>query len=204
MHLLAGKPLLQYAIAAAKGAANVSETYVSTDDDEIAEYARSQGAQVPFLRDPSLSGDTVHGTEPVLDLLQKEFSGEDDFFCVRILPPYPFLQSATIDALVKRSVEERQNVLSVVPLDINEFHLRTLDPEGYMHPVSANVKINFQIEDAPQLYALSGAAQCAPVPFLLRERSYQRGSPFGFPIDKLEGFEIDTPDALALAERMMR
>jgi len=201
MRPVMGQPLLYHSITAAKNCPLIEDVFVSTDDEEIAAFARSLGAEVPFLRDAALSGDDVHGTEPVLDMLEKlSRAYDEDEYCVRLLPPYPFLKSSTITAVVEKSHAHQKNVLSVIPLDLNTFHLRTVDERGVMHPVSRDTTINFQIEDAPELYALSGAVQCASISFLLRERSYQRGEPLAHSIDKLEGFEIDTADALALAE----
>jgi CMP-N-acetylneuraminic acid synthetase len=47
---LAGKPLVAHTIATALDSSTITRTIVSTDDDEIAEAARSHGADVPFRR----------------------------------------------------------------------------------------------------------------------------------------------------------
>jgi CMP-N-acetylneuraminic acid synthetase len=60
-----GKPLISWAIEAARGSSMISKTFVSTDDEEIAEVARVCGAEVPFLRPPELAQDTTK-IEPVL------------------------------------------------------------------------------------------------------------------------------------------
>lgn len=54
---LHGHPLLAYAIAAGKQAHGVTRTICSTDDHEIQEVAKAFGAEVPFLRPPSLAQD---------------------------------------------------------------------------------------------------------------------------------------------------
>ncbi len=54
----AGYPLIAYSIAAGLQAEYVTRTIVSTDDEEIAEVARSCGAQeTPFLRPAELAQD---------------------------------------------------------------------------------------------------------------------------------------------------
>lgn len=60
----AGQPIIAHSIAAARGAGLFDRIIVSTDDDEIAAVARAHGAEVPFLRPPELSNDTI-GTTPV-------------------------------------------------------------------------------------------------------------------------------------------
>ena len=57
IRLFAGYPLIAYSIAAGLQAATVTRVVVSTDDAEIAEIARSHGAETPFLRPVELAGD---------------------------------------------------------------------------------------------------------------------------------------------------
>ena len=55
--LLAGKPLIAYSIEDSLNCSLVGRTIVSTDDPEIAEVARSYGAEVPFVRPSEISRD---------------------------------------------------------------------------------------------------------------------------------------------------
>ncbi len=60
-----GKPMLAWSIEAAKASHCFDRIIVSTDDDEIAEVARSFGADVPFHRPVELANDYT-GTIPVV------------------------------------------------------------------------------------------------------------------------------------------
>ena len=53
---LCGKPLIYYPIEVAKKSKQISEIYVSTDDEEIANIATYYGAQV-IIRPPELAND---------------------------------------------------------------------------------------------------------------------------------------------------
>lgn len=55
--LVKGKPLIGYAIEVAKLVPSISEVLISTDDVEIANIARSYGADVPWLRPSHLAQD---------------------------------------------------------------------------------------------------------------------------------------------------
>ncbi|MBF0481739.1 MAG: acylneuraminate cytidylyltransferase family protein [Desulfovibrionaceae bacterium] len=57
--LLGGKPLIAHSIAYSLACPLVERTIVSTDDPEIAEAARSFGAEVPFMRPEELARDHV-------------------------------------------------------------------------------------------------------------------------------------------------
>ncbi len=56
---IAGKPLIAYSIGHALQCSLVTRTIVSTDDPEIAEVARSFGAEVPFLRPAEFATDAA-------------------------------------------------------------------------------------------------------------------------------------------------
>lgn len=57
VRLLAGKPLIVWAIEEAKLSKRLTRTVVSTEDEEIAAIARSCGGEVPFLRPMELAKD---------------------------------------------------------------------------------------------------------------------------------------------------
>src|SRR5436853_7691221 len=57
LRLLQGKPLIAWSIEIAKKCASLDRVIVSTEDREIADVARSFGAEVPFLRPAELAQD---------------------------------------------------------------------------------------------------------------------------------------------------
>lgn len=52
-----GRPVIAYAIAAARASGLFDRIIVSTDDEEIAEVAERSGAEAPFRRPPELADD---------------------------------------------------------------------------------------------------------------------------------------------------
>lgn len=61
----AGKPMIAYAIEAARDSGAFDHIVVSTDDAEIADIARQYGAETPFVRPPELADDFTP-TVPVI------------------------------------------------------------------------------------------------------------------------------------------
>lgn len=57
IRMLVGKPLIGYAIEAAKCAPLIDRVIVTTDNEEISAVAKDFGAEVPFLRPTDISGD---------------------------------------------------------------------------------------------------------------------------------------------------
>ena len=87
-----GRPMIAYAIAAAKGAGLFDEVMVSTDDAEIAEIAKANGAAVPFLRSAETANDfatTNDVLKEVLDEYARRGHTFETFCC--IYPCVPFL-----------------------------------------------------------------------------------------------------------------
>lgn len=66
-----GQPMIQYAIDAARASGCFEHVFVSTDDAEIAEVARSCGAEVPFLRNPMLADDHTGTGAVVIDSIRQ-------------------------------------------------------------------------------------------------------------------------------------
>jgi N-acylneuraminate cytidylyltransferase len=87
-----GKPMLSYAIKAAKESAIFDEIMVSTDDFEIAEIARKFGATVPFMRSEKNSDD-FSTTYDVLEEVLWEYKSRGSVFeyLACIYPCVPFL-----------------------------------------------------------------------------------------------------------------
>lgn len=63
--LFGGRPMMAWSIQAAQDSGCFDRIIVSTDDEEIAEVARTHGAETPFMRPPELSDDHT-GTIPVI------------------------------------------------------------------------------------------------------------------------------------------
>ena len=80
-----GRPMIGWSIAAAREAG--LRVVVSTDDGGIAEVARSEGAEVPFLR-PAELADDMTGTVPVIAHAVRELGAEGPVCCLYATAPF--------------------------------------------------------------------------------------------------------------------
>lgn len=89
-----GQPLIAYSIQVALESALFDKVIVSTDDEEIAQVARTYGAHVPFLR-PSELADDHTGTGAVIDdaLKRLEANGETYAYVCTLYATAPLLQA---------------------------------------------------------------------------------------------------------------
>ena len=93
----AGRPMISYAISAALDSKLFTHVIVSTDDHEIAETARTYGAEVPFMRPVELSDDHTP-TAPVIKhaIDQAEALGWfADYVCC-IYPAVPLIHGSDL------------------------------------------------------------------------------------------------------------
>lgn len=115
--LLAGKPLVAYAIEAALQSSSVTRTVVSTDDVRIAAVAKAYGAEV-VMRPQEISGDTASSESALLHVLE-QFKKDEQYVpdvLVFLQCTSPLLIAddidASIDILRERKVD---TVFSVTP-----------------------------------------------------------------------------------------
>jgi rhamnosyltransferase len=110
-----GKPLLHYTLKAAKVANYIDEIIVLTDNANVADYAKEQGASVPFLRSPDLSADNVDLNsvyQYCLKRLESENWSADLIICME--PTYPFRPEGLLDDLIAEILKGGYD--SVIPV----------------------------------------------------------------------------------------
>jgi pseudaminic acid cytidylyltransferase len=89
----AGKPMIAYAIEAARTSGLFDKVIVSTDDAEILDVARAAGAEAPFMRPTDLADDhtpTVPVIRHAIEMCRDQGWPVDWVCC--IYPGVPFLQ----------------------------------------------------------------------------------------------------------------
>ena len=97
--LLCGKPLIVWTITEAKKSKYLTRIIVSTDDEEIAEIAKRNGAEVPFLRPSEISGDLSTDVEFLLHALNflKQKENYEPEIVLRLPPTSPLRTAKNID-----------------------------------------------------------------------------------------------------------
>ena len=101
--LLGGYPLIAFSIVAAKLCPEIERAIVSTDSREIADIAKSYGAEVPFLRPPELAQDDspdIDFVRHALDWLETHEGSVPDFL-VQLRPTTPLRDPALIDSAIR-------------------------------------------------------------------------------------------------------
>ncbi len=96
-----GAPIISYSIRAAVKTGLFDRIVVSTDDDEIADIARAEGAEVPFRRPADLANDTTTTVAVIQHALRwaRDTGVELSALCC-LYPTAPFVRAGDIKAAI--------------------------------------------------------------------------------------------------------
>jgi N-acylneuraminate cytidylyltransferase len=102
--LLAGKPLIGWKVEAAKKSKLITRIIISTDDQEIADVAKSFGAEIPFLRPKEIAQDLSTDVEFIDHALTflKEKEGYVPDIVLRLPPTSPLCNEDHIDEGIEK------------------------------------------------------------------------------------------------------
>lgn len=194
----AGRPMIAYAIDAARACGLFDHIVVSTDDDEIAAVARSLGAEVPFMREAGLSDDHA-GTVPVIAAAIRACAAlgwhADQVCC--IYPGVPLLQAGDL-VQAHALLGQADYAFAVAPFPAAVQRAMRRDAVGAMSPMyPENVRTRTQdlesaYYDAGQFYWGTAAA------WLSGQSPHVNGR--GLVIPEWRAVDIDTPDDWIRAE----
>ena len=158
IRMVAGLPLIAYSIQAAQKSANLTHIVVSTEDDEIAEVARSFGAQV-LARPAELAGDKT----PMLPVVRDVFSTLEAQLAIQFMygvvlqPTAPLRSFADIDQAV--AILQQSGADSVVSVyrvfDHHPARMYRLEHERLV--ALENEPVGRLRQDLPAVYHRNGA-----------------------------------------------
>lgn len=208
---LGGKPLLQYTLEQIAGAKCTDRAMVSTDDAEIAALSRAAGIRV-IDRPAALASDDA-STESVLlhalDVLEAE--GTVPEWIMTLPPTSPLRTPATILHFLHEAAQVAPDVdcLFSVTQRLQRFWKK--DPAGIMRAVFPDAPGNKKLrrERGEILYEENSAVYLTRVRAL--RAAHAAGSAaaifshtsVGIVIDATEEIDIDVPDDLRRAERLL-
>lgn len=192
-----GKPIIAYAIEAARESGLFEEIMVSTDDHEIAAVARSFGAEVPFLRSNQSSSDTAILSEALKEVID-EYGNRGrhfDYFCC-LLPTATLVTPALIRRGYKMiSSGDYSSVRPVIPFTYPIQRAVTLDKDGYMAFLSPE-NYHVRSQDLVTTYHDSATVYWVKRGYNISDQ-YKKGA---FEIEPIFSQDIDTPEDWEIAE----
>ncbi len=205
---LAGRPLIAWSIDCALRCSALSRVVVSTDDELIAEVARREGADVPFLRPAELAGDAAGALGVMRHAVDKlELAGGERVdVLVYLQPTSPLRRSTVVNEVVEHLIRGGfDSVVTVVRVPHN-FTPGSLmrDRGGVLEPLFSSDEAVLNRRDKPLLYARNGPAVLALVRAMPMEQGRLYGERTGFvEMGVAESVDIDDLEDLELARVLM-
>lgn len=200
-----GKPMIAWSIEAALNSGCFDRVVVSTDDGEIAQVARTYGAEVPFMRPPELSDDHT-GTIPVIahatEWQVNNGKSPNQVCCIYATAPFLQVQDLQL-GLAKLQSTRAEYVFSVTnyAFPIHRAIRIRLDQRIEMfYPDKFNERSQDLEEawhDAGQFYWGQAAAWLAHKPLFTPQATF-----VSLPRHRVQ--DIDTPDDWIYAEWMFK
>jgi N,N'-diacetyl-8-epilegionaminate cytidylyltransferase len=210
---LRGRPLVTWAIDAARSSRSVDRVVVSTDDLEIAEVARRAGADVPFLRPAALAGDAspewlawqhalreleALGSQPPIDV----------FLSVSPTAPLrsPEDLDACVDLLLAGAAQDPPTdvVITVTPAQRNPyFNMVELGAAGLASLVCRPDSAVSRRQEAPIVYDMTTVAYAARPAYVRRACGVFAGAVRALVVPEERAIDIDTERDLRVAEMLL-
>ena len=156
MKSMAGRPLISWVISAALEAKSIDRLIVSTDSKEIAQIARSEGAEV-IMRPPDLALDNSPSEPALVHALNylKTTQNYDPNLLVFLQCTSPLTPSEEIDAAVKLHQSEKvDTVIAVVAAHPFIWRKNNL---GYLEAVNHDPKGRAPRQEIDQQFLETGA-----------------------------------------------
>lgn len=138
---LLGKPLIVWTIEAARRSKRITRVIVSTDSQEIADIAKTAGAEIPFLRPAEFAQDDTPDLpvfEHALSWLNEQENYEPDFV-VHLWPTSPYRKPEHIDDAIELLEKNpyADAVRSVTIPSQTPFKMWRRDKGPYLSPIMA-------------------------------------------------------------------
>jgi len=198
LRLINGKPLIWYAIEAAKKAKTLTEVYVNTESDIIGAVAIDNGVKF-YKRDPTLATDTATSDQFNYDFIK----GTNADVLVLINPVSPLIEAADIDNVVNFFLKNKYDTV----ITIREEKL-----QSFCNNKPINFDLNMML---PRTQDINPIQICIWSVCVWKAKSFldsyeKKGyavfsGKLGFyPLDLLKSVKISTEKDFLLAEALLR
>ena len=201
MSLLAGRPLIDYTLHAAKLADVFDDIIVSTDDPETAEFSTNAGCSVHH-RPHHLATDSSRVVDSVLDAAKSRQLDASTLIMV-LQPTSPFRTEHHIrEAAGLLHGQDSSAVVSVV--ECEHHPLKTVRIENQrIVPTNEHRFLEASRQDLPRIFRPNGALYLAPLSVTIQTGSLVPPHAHALEMSREDSLDIDSANDLMLAQLLL-
>lgn len=197
----AGRPLVAWAIDAARAVAPDSHIILSTDSEAIAEAGRAEGLPVEYMRPAPLATDTAGTQGVIIDAMDWADSRGIRYDRVVLLQPTSPLRTAAdvVACMALYDPARAEMAVTVKPSAANPYYdCFELDPQGLLRVSKGDGRLTRR-QDAPPAWQLNGAVYViSPRALRAMPMGQMRRIPCPMPAER--SVDLDTPLDWDIAE----
>jgi CMP-N-acetylneuraminic acid synthetase len=207
LKLLRGKPLLQYTAESALAATRLSRVILSTEDEEIADFGRLCGLDVPFIRPDELARDEtpmLPVAQHAMRMLEKE-GDRFDALCL-LQPTNPLRRAEDIDACIDLLAESEADAVVTIlptPLEYNPHWVYFKNADGFLQLSTGESTPIPRRQELPAAFHREGSVYLTRRDVLLEKESFYGSRLIGYPMDAARSVNIDAPEDWERAEYLI-
>lgn len=200
---LYGKPLIAYTIESAYKSKIFEKVIVSTDDLEIAKISEKYGAEVPFMRPSSISGDDVSSDDVILHAL-KFYDNKVECVC-KLQPTSPLRTEEDIIRAYTLFQEKKADFLvSVCECEHSPLWTGVIKENLSMDDfIDEGVKRACR-QELPSYYRLNGAIYMARTQKFIQNRSFFGKNSYAYIMSQESSVDIDNELDFFIAEQLIK
>jgi CMP-N,N'-diacetyllegionaminic acid synthase len=208
---LAGEPLLSYSVAAGLQTPEITRVICSTDTQEIANIARSVGAEVPFLRPPELASDKSQDIglfKHALDWLKENENYIPDYV-VNLRPTSPIRYVKDIQTAINLIISNKKidSVRSISTPSTTPYKMWKKKGSELLTPLlkieNNKEPYNTARQELPEVWAQTGAIEVIRAKTIIASESMSGLNIAGVEVSEDTYIDIDTLNSLLMAEVML-
>ena len=208
IRLLAGKPLIAYAIETAFQSQLIDRVVVSTDDKKIARVAQECGAEIPIVRPKELAQNNSPewlAWQHAIRTLKEQDNGRDLDVFVSIPPTAPLRVVEDLDNCIHSFLDNNVDVVITVKKASRHpsFNMVSIDENGYTTLVLPPSESISRRQDVSPVYDATTVAYVANPQFIMGEKSIFSGKIKSVIIPEERAVDIDTELDFQFAEYLV-
>lgn len=203
--LLKNKPLLAYAIEAAKKAEIFDVVHVSTDSEQYAQIAKEYGADVPFLRSEELASDTASTWDAMRFVVDEYKKIGETFDTITVLQPTsPLRTESDIVGAMKFFEEKKANMISsVCEMEHSPLWSNTLPDNLSMRDFEDERIAMLPRQSLPKYYRENGAIYILKVEHLFVEENIYKNGCYAYIMERSHSIDIDEEVDFLIAQTLI-